>query len=262
MVVAAPKKKRRSWPWVLGGIVLLLVILLVVALRHRRELRQGLRPRLHQAAHRRGARHRGPVDGEGRHRQRLGAVPGARRQARTRWMSRPSRSRSARCRRRHRARRGRAARREREDRQARRDVRGARGAGRIGARRQPQRSRPRLDHARGARDRRDHHVQPVLLRAAGRHGDRPSAEEGQIVFTPTTSRSATRTTRPTNCAARSATSPTRCCSSSRCASTRSLPVALTIVDVDVVEEGPGHQDQRRRRRMGGTDLSTPGTCAS
>lgn len=31
VVVAAPKKKRRRWPWVLGGILLVLAILLVVA---------------------------------------------------------------------------------------------------------------------------------------------------------------------------------------------------------------------------------------
>ena len=31
IVVAAPKKKRRRWPWVLGGILIVLAILLTIA---------------------------------------------------------------------------------------------------------------------------------------------------------------------------------------------------------------------------------------
>ena len=42
----------------------------------------------------------------------------------------------------------------------------------------------------------------------------------------------------------------------------SLPIALTIVDVDVVEKDLVVKINGDGVVMGGTDLSTPGTCAA
>ena len=174
--------------------------------------------------------------GDGRHRQRVGAVPGARgklehgrchgRRSRSAPSRAPRRSTPRGAPRRERRRPTRSTSRSRcaEDESHRRSPATSAGSASTRSRSKNPRSsaRPRSPlFGFGI---------PVGM------GIEPSADEGRSSSPRPPSGSATRTTRPTSCGDQSATSPSSCSQQQSLCVNEILPIALTIIDVDVVEK--------------------------
>lgn len=92
-------------------------------------------------------------------------------------------------------------------------------------------------------------------------GIEPSADEGQIVFTPTTITLGETDYTPDELRQELGNLADPLLAQQSVCVDESLPVALTIVDVDVVGKDLVLKIDGDGVVMGGTDLSTPGTCA-
>ena len=113
-----------------------------------------------------------------------------------------------------------------------------------------------------ARDRGVDHLQLLRVPDPGRHGHRAVGGRREDRLHPDQHPLGRgQLSPPTNCRTRSAASPTSCCGRTICVA-ESLPVALTIVDVDVVKKDLIVKINGDGTALGGADLSTPGTCAA
>jgi hypothetical protein len=90
----------------------------------------------------------------------------------------------------------------------------------------------------------------------------PSAEEGQIVFTPTSIRLGDETYTADELKESFGGFADELLAQQSVCVNENLPVALTIVDVDVVAKDLVLKIDGDGVALGGSDLSTPGTCAS